>query len=226
MWGGSGAVAAAHGREVGGTLPGRRQLALCASRYAALTEAGIRPRSLTVCPFSRAQDRSSALLTFASGVRARRRRFVDRVRLARRCPFRREVLSAAGCAGASAVASPDPVVRVTLYIAPMTRMASSNGSLESMVILICGSSTLADRHGHGRPFVASLACEPTEVGHEALDRHNFDPRMDFLRVETSHGWICFPFRRPPESAGPSTEAVRCQRLWVRVEFPQAPNDVP
>jgi hypothetical protein len=109
----------------------------CALRYAAITDAGTLPRSLTVRPVWRAQERSSALL----GAPA------DSARLAVRdlgalfspAPRRlRGLVLADRCfglvdgswVGLSAPGVFSTTTSVTSYSAPTTRSASSRGSLE------------------------------------------------------------------------------------------------
>lgn len=123
-----------------------------------MTVAGTRPRSLTVWPFARAQDLSSALLTLA-------RSLVDLIRtlLPPRAslplwPGRGERPRARlGFAALSEVISAGATDKVTSYAAPTTRRTSSRGSLESMLIftdldLRCSSPSAfrADRTSHGR----------------------------------------------------------------------------
>ena len=119
----------------------------------------MRPRSRTACPFSRAQDLSSALPTVST-------RFLERTRplpLVRgallpvvRVPRRRSPV-AAGPAGAAPFAV--ATVSFTPYSASMTRMTCSIGSVESMLTLnaipclLVNAGLPARRNPeHGRPF--------------------------------------------------------------------------
>ena len=112
----------------------------CALRYAAITDAGTLPRSLTFSPLCRAHERTSALLGAPAdptgvGVRdrpepvsaapARLRGFVPTD------PFFGFVVRLRG--GLISFRPSSETTSVTPYRAPTTRSASSRGSLESTV---------------------------------------------------------------------------------------------
>jgi hypothetical protein len=113
----------------------------CASRYAVITDTGTLPRSLTVNPVWRAQERISALLGAAGGRAARVLRdfpasapatpaLVRGFELADRFP------RVVRCWVSLLVSAPSlETTSVTPYRAPRTRSASSRGSLESTVSL-------------------------------------------------------------------------------------------
>lgn len=117
----------------------------CESRYAAITEAGILPRSLMVSPLCRAQERTSALLEEAGPgepvgivLRARARARGPAAALFPPGVFPTDFLDlAAGPLSCSTEGGPSAwfadTASVTPYRAPTTRIASSRGSLESKV---------------------------------------------------------------------------------------------
>jgi hypothetical protein len=149
-----------------GTVAMTPGYALCALRYAAMTEAGILPRSLTVSPLSRAQERTSALLgepsdrgarsvldlpVLAAAAAGRDRAFLTAE--GRFCAFALflEGLLASFSTNLITSCSPSETSSVTPYIAPTTRMASSRGSVESSVIFkASGLSTFRDAATPGR----------------------------------------------------------------------------
>lgn len=132
-----------------------------ALRYAVTTEAGSLPRSLTVNPFWRAQERTSALLGDSEPAdRCEVSRFDDAERalvdaagrtfLAAAGFFLAVFLSFDGLLALVVSSSLAPcwsleTTSVTPYKAPRTRTASSRGSLESRVSL----KPVAFRHNRG-----------------------------------------------------------------------------
>jgi len=119
----------------------------CALRYAVITEAGTLPRSLTVIPFSRAQERTSAVLGEPAN-RAAVRCFGFRASASAARAAGRGFLAADGfllaafffatglLESSSAPEATGPSVATTSrtpYKAPTTRIASSRDSLESTV---------------------------------------------------------------------------------------------
>jgi len=119
----------------------------CAWRYAVTTEAGTLPRSLTVIPFSRAQERTSAVLGEPAD-RAAVRGFGFRATASVARTVGRGFLAADGLLLAAfffatgllesssapgATCPPGATTSRTPYKAPTTRIASSRDSLESTV---------------------------------------------------------------------------------------------
>ena len=112
---------------------------LLAWSYAARTDAGILPRPLTLNPCSRAQDLSSDVLTrlplfcadtVAVGLMDC---FLGALDLVLALPLRAVVVLGKRLADADVFSSEEETTRVTLYMAPRTRTASSIDSVESMV---------------------------------------------------------------------------------------------
>ena len=114
---------------------------MLASSYAALIDAGIRPRLLTLNPCSRAQALSSEVLEPCSVFRAGLvvpvpvGCFLDVLAPVLALLVRAFATPGRRLAGADAFFAGllEAATRLTLYMAPSTRTASSSGSLESMV---------------------------------------------------------------------------------------------
>ena len=112
---------------------------LLAWSYAARTDAGILPRSLTLNPCSRAQDLNFDVLTrlplFCAElvVGALVGCFLGVLDLVLASPLRDAAVVGERLADAGVSLSGEETTRVTLYMAPRTRTASSSDSVESMV---------------------------------------------------------------------------------------------
>jgi len=169
--------------------------ALCAFRYAVTTEAGSLPRSLTVNPFLRAHERTSALLEVSTERRAvfcfdRAAAVLVEGTTSRACLAADGALFTVRLLPAGLLAlflprlvavfladlvpswSSGETTSVTPYSAPRTRIASSRGSLESSVSF----KTITFRHvrgtAAGRHRSATLSKEPamrkTALCHQAF----------------------------------------------------------
>ena len=112
---------------------------LLAWSYAARIDAGILPRPLTLNPCSRAQDLNSevlarfSLLCADSVVGGLMRCFLGVLDLVPALPLRAVAVLGERLADADVFSSGEETTRVTLYMAPRTRTASSSDSVESMV---------------------------------------------------------------------------------------------